>query len=359
MFRLRLSNNIPELTNSSNQKMSNRNQTPLRKNSNLQKLNMNNNNNNINSKISSSFNTYTMNSKANSLSTTPDKLLPMIMMKKIKNSKKSIASNSTKISRYSSDLSDDTNLDSSSVENCDCILCATDLARKQTKRKIAQPNEMYLVDSKNFVNCLNTLKPTIKYDRENNQFSDVNYVGSSQQINSDFNSLNSESTLIKIKNNNQVIKLIPANSRIKLWDSNEVTNYIDSNRRASTEMKKVSRNQSKTEVITTNNNNYNTVSDRQSRLAKIFKEFRINPNLTPLIYRNNLVTSIGFQENTTVPIIKNMPITSVTTRTTPTNVYRVSDKNSLTFIQNINRFLILIFEKKKVPAPSALNYYDF
>lgn len=331
MFRLRLSNNIPELTNSSTQKMSNRNQTPLRINSNLQKSNMNNNNNNIN-KISSSFNTYTMNSKANSLSTTPDKLLPMIMMKKIKNSKKSNASNSTKISRYSSDLSDDTNPDSSSVENCDCILCATDLARK-TKRKIAQPNEMYLVDSKNFVNCLNALKPTIKYDRENNQFSDVNYVGSSQQINSDFNSLKSESTLIKIKNNNQVIKLIPANSRIKLWDSNEVTNYIDSNRRASTEMKKVSKNQLKTEVITTNNN---TVSDRQSRLAKIFKEFRINPNLTPLIYRNSLVTSIGFQENTTVPIIKNMPITSVTTRTTPTNVYRVSDKNSLTFICDTN-----------------------
>jgi len=165
------------------------------------------------------------------------------------------------------------------------------------KQSIIQLNskEMFLIDSKNFLNCLNRMKPTIKMDRES-QLNDPVY--SMSRNSSEFSS-SSNNTLIKFKNNNQIIKMLPATSRIKLWDQNDVMNYInteETTRNVTKEPKKSQTSLAK-EIFEANKN------ETESRLSKIFKEFRINPIFTPLIYKANHTATIGFQDHEPIKAI--------------------------------------------------------
>lgn len=216
----------------------------------------------------------------NSLSSTPEKLLPVIK----KSKKNSTSSTTTKRSLHYVKSAQPPSTTSDSC--CDCIFC------NQTMRKqsIIQLNskDMFLIDSKNFVNCLNRMKPTIKLDRE----SQLNDLGYSSRDSSDFSS-GSNNTLIKIKNNNQIIKLLPAQSRIKLWDQADVMNYISTE-----ETRKVNKEPKKQQTKEVQVDMSNSVHvENESRLSKIFREFRINPNFSPLFRHSKpMVATIGFQD---------------------------------------------------------------
>ena len=264
----------------------------------------------------SSFYYNQMTSRINSISTTPEIVLPVIMNNKSRSRKSSVNKKKKSFQSFQSFQSVD------AQDNCSCILCHTNM--KQSAR-VFPSNDLFILDSKNFLNCINRMKPTIKLDREAN-FSDMCFLGSNIQNSSDFtiNTSNSN-TLIKIKNNNEVIKLLPAQSRIKLWDPEEVMTYINNE-----DMKRPIKERRKNNSIQID---YESLkSEGESRLNKIFKEFRLNPNLSPLIYRTAQTATIGFQQvlnnptNTSVPVPKSMPAPSKT----PTSMmYRVPMNSAL------------------------------
>ncbi len=332
MFRLRLSNNRLEdlntmslLTQANRNKLNQISDTNLiarSKSSNQKILIGSSTNPKTNSSRNSSFNYY-------STSSTPEKLLPVIK----KSKRNSVIKKSA---QYSSILTpQEAYQDPSTNASCDCILCNSQM-KKQNFIQL-NSNDMFLIDSKNFINCLNRMKPTIKLDRESH-LNDPAY--SMSRNSSDFSS-SSNNTLIKFKNSNQILKLLPATSRIKLWDQNDVMNYINTEetRNVIKEPKK-SQSAINREVFEASKN------ETESRLSKILKEFRINPNFTPLIYKANHTATIGFQDHEPIKAIT-LDISAEKKKQIKVPAVRILPKSP-------SNSKIMY----KVPMNSALAFYD-
>lgn len=374
MFRLRLSNNRFDDMNSTNSaSLTHTNKLKINRSSpTTAKLSATNPTNQYGASRNSSFYLNAI-SKANSMCTTPTELtLPVIMnsrKKSRKTSKSSLALSATKKSSLilkadnlkepnsnlnntttaSSSISNNNynNLTSNSYDNCNCVLCNSNLKKTNNYKNIFSfnSNDMYIVDSKNFINCLNRMKPTIKLDRDSN-FSELGYLGSSSQTSTEFNNTNSASysninnsnvsKLTKIKNNNEVIKLLPASSRIKLWEPDEVSHYLNTedakntlSNRTLTSMTSESPKKSSHSKETLEQSK----PEIESRLNKIFKQFRLNPNLSPLIYKANHASAatISFQQVLQSPSTLNKQVMPVISKAPTTLMYRVPMNSALNF----------------------------
>ena len=96
--------------------------------------------------------------------------------------------------------------------DCECILC---IDNNLNSNFGLFTNDFLILDSKNFINCINNMKPTIKIERE----SIIGNFPDSSKMNP------KQTSLFNYKNQDKV-KVLSAKSRIKLWNQDEVMNVI-------------------------------------------------------------------------------------------------------------------------------------
>ena len=108
----------------------------------------------------------------------------------------------------------ETSIDEQSINECDCFLC---IENNLKNHFCLNRKDFLILDSRNFISCINTMKPTIKIERENimGTFPDENNksTGTKQRSSSDNRA-------------QERAKVLSAKSRVKLWNQEEVMNVI-------------------------------------------------------------------------------------------------------------------------------------
>ena len=229
---------------------------------------------NKNGKIHSSM-AYKSTSVSHSLRSTPDNrglnqaMTPLMNVKKMNPSRSHQHLDSIQADEYN------TPPQSAAPYNdaCHCVLCVNEY-----KVNNAQLRTIVALDSKRFVNCLNQLRPTVKVERAPN-YSDI--------INEAIEQASSH------RLSRHMSKKYSNRSKVELWKEKEVMDMINRPHVV------VKQDKPPAHVIVNKNVTIEkTVEDNQTRLINLFKEFKLNPDLSPLLMNKLDRQSNGSVENT-------------------------------------------------------------
>lgn len=195
------------------------------------------------------------------------------------------------LSRVSSAESSSTNKFSRSSTNssafdCRCIFCVNKSKRKENENATTTTTGgshalNSPLDSKTFFTTLNRLKTSVKLENLNDEIENLEKI----EI---FNNLNSPN----LDKPSRV--LLSKSSRIKLWKPNEINKFTNENMEKcrQIQVKRGPRKENdansdmtfrnmliKTELV-------KSKASLNSNLAKVFKDLKLNPNLSPLLYQD-------------------------------------------------------------------------
>ena len=225
------------------------------------------NNSNKNGKIHSSM-AYKTKNISQSLRSTPDNrlLTPFINVKKMNSSKSHQNLDSNHVDEYN------TPPQSAAPYNdvCNCVLCINEY-----KINNSQLRTIVALDSKRFVNCLNQMRPTVKVERQPN-YSDI--INEAIDQASGYRS--------NPRQSRHMTKKYSYRSKVELWKEKEVMNIINQPNVGVKQEKPLQGFVNKSVNIEKN------LEDNQTRLINLFKEFKLNPDLSPL-----LMNKLGDQAN--------------------------------------------------------------
>lgn len=162
-----------------------------------------------------------------------------------------------------SEIDDDYQVYSEQRISCNCVIC-----NKKANMAYYEKNLAPVIDTKNFIDCLNDVRPSVVLDRGNDHCEMIQEINRSHK-----------------KDNKRVIKSSKgtrkAHSRIELWKEKEVINLIKPTLDTSSNNNAFSN--SKSTSIRGSAKDLNAAEHNKNRLIKIFREFKLDPYLSPLI----------------------------------------------------------------------------